>query len=156
LFALATAQWMRSTMDKRKRTLKKALLAAASAAAVMFSLAGLYSGVIARGFIANNVDSTMLRQPPNLVLVFIGYLLLAMLMTALYGRFVRGPQSPAWSGLRFGMAAGVCWLMPYSLVLFGVYRFPFVALPMDLGWALIEQGIGGLVIGLIYGKSAGN
>jgi hypothetical protein len=141
-------------VDNRKRNMKKALLAAASAAAVMFSLAGLYTGVIARGFIAHNVDSSMLRQPANLVLIFFGYALLALLMTGLYGRFVRRAQSPAWSGLRFGIMSGVCWLMPYSLVLFGVYRFPYVALPMDFGWALIEQGIGGLVIGLIYGKSS--
>ena len=60
------------------------------------------------------------------------------------------------SGLRFGLVAGVCWLMPYSLVLFGVYKFPYVALPLDFAWALVEQGIGGLVIGLIYGKSNKN
>ena len=122
----------------------------------MFSLAGLYSGVIAREFLAQNIDSTMFRQPVNLVLVFAGYALLSLLMTTLYGRFVRGPHSSAWSGFRFGLFAGVCWLMPYGLVMFGVYRFPYIALPMDFGWALIEQGIGGLVIGLIYGKSSGN
>jgi hypothetical protein len=136
--------------------LKKFLLAAASAAVAMFSLAGLYTGVIAREFIANNVESSMLRQPANLALVFVGYALLALLMTTLYSRFVFGSNSSAWSGLRFGMMAGICWLMPYSLVLFGVYKFPYVALPVDFGWALIEQGIGGLVIGLIYGKTSSN
>ena len=44
--------------------------------------------------------------------------------------------------------------MPYSLVLFGVYRFPYVALTLDFAWALVEQGMGGLVIGLIHGKRA--
>ena len=122
----------------------------------MFSLAGLYTTVLARDFIAQHVDSAMLRQPTNLVLVFVGYALLALLMSALYGRTVRGPQSPAWTGLRFGIVAGVCWLMPYSLVLFGVYRFPYVALPMDFGWALVEQGMGGLVIGLIHGTFTDN
>lgn len=43
--------------------------------------------------------------------------------------------------------------MPYTLVLFGVYKFPYAALPMDFAWAFVEQGMGGLVIGLIYGKS---
>jgi len=143
-------------VDNRKKNLKKAIFASASAAAIMFSLAGLYTGVIAKEFIAKNVDSTMLRQPANLVLVFGGYALLALLMTALYDRYVYGPKSSAWAGLRFGMMAGVCWLMPYSLVLFGVYKFPYVVLPLDFGWALIEQGIGGLVIGLIYGKSSGS
>ena len=50
------------------------------------------------------------------------------------------------------MVAAVCWLMPYSLVLFGVYNFPYVVLPMDFAWALVEQGIGGVVIGLIQGR----
>ena len=43
--------------------------------------------------------------------------------------------------------------MPYTLVLFGVYKFPYAALPMDFAWAFVEQGMGGLVIGLIYGNS---
>jgi len=36
------------------------------------------------------------------------------------------------------------------------YSFPYAALPLDFGWALIEQGIGGLIIGLIYGTSTGD
>ena len=56
------------------------------------------------------------------------------------------------SGLRFGLVAGVCWLMPYNLVLFGAYKFPYVALPFYFAWALVEQGIGGLVIGLSMGN----
>jgi hypothetical protein len=131
----------------------KAIFAVIAASGVMFSLAGLYTGVLARTFIAAHVDQSLLRTPPNLILVFFGYVVLAVLMSVLYRRLVRVTGSPAWSGLRFGMVAGVCWLMPYSLVLFGVYRFPYAALPVDFGWALVEQGLGGLVIGLIYGKS---
>jgi hypothetical protein len=133
---------------------KRTILAAIAASAVMFSLAGLYTGVLARAFIAAHVDQTLLRTPPNLILVFFGYVVLALLMSVLYGRFVRATGSPAWSGLRFGLVAAVCWLMPYSLVLFGVYRFPYVALPLDFAWAFVEQGIGGLVIGLIHGKAS--
>jgi hypothetical protein len=43
--------------------------------------------------------------------------------------------------------------MPYSLVLFGVYNFPYAVLPLDFAWAMVEQSMGGLVIGLIYGKA---
>src|SRR4051812_41757908 len=114
----------------------------------MFSLAGLYTGVLAHDFIVNNVDPTLLRTPPNLILVAFGYFVLSLLMALLYPRLVRVSGSPAMSGLRFGLAAGVVWLIPYSLVLFGVYRFPYVALPLDFTWALVEQGIGGIVIGL--------
>ena len=130
----------------------RTLIAALAAAATMFSLAGLYTGVLARSFIASHVDAAMLRTPPNLPLVFVGYLLLALLMALLYRRLVRSTGAPAWNGLRFGLIAAVCWLMPYSLVLFGVYNFPYVVLPMDFAWALVEQGIGGVVIGLIQGR----
>ena len=133
--------------------MKRIILATIAAAVVMFSLAGLYTGVLARAFIASHVDPTMLRPSPNLGLVFAGYAFLALLMTLLYARLVRVKGSPAWTGARFGLITGICWLMPYSLVLFGVYQFPYVVLPMDFGWSLIEQGIGGLVIGLILGTS---
>jgi hypothetical protein len=133
--------------------MKKTLFAVVAATVVMFSLAGLYTGVLARDFIANNVEPTMLRNPPNMLLVASGYFVLALLMAFLYPRLVRASGSPAVSGLRFGLAAGVCWLMPYSLVLFGVYAFPYAALPLDFAWALVEQGTGGIVIGLIYGKT---
>ena len=133
--------------------MKRTVFAVIAASVVMFSLAGLYTGVLARAFIASHVDQSLLRTPPNLILVFFGYVVLALLMSVLYSRLVRVTGSPAWSGLRFGMVAAVCWLMPYSLVLFGVYKFPYAALPLDFAWALLEQGIGGLVIGMIYGKS---
>jgi hypothetical protein len=132
--------------------MKKSMLSAAVAAALMFSLAGLYTSVLARDFIAKHVDATMLRTPPNLGLVFLGYLVLATLMSASYPRIAASGGSPAWRGLRFGMLAGVVWLIPYSLVLFGVYRFPYGALPMDFAWALVEQGLGGMAIGLIHGR----
>ena len=133
--------------------MKKVVLAAIAAAIAMFSLAGLYTGVLARDFIATHVDTALMRTPPNLVLVFVGYLVLAALMSVIYQRVVRVNGSPAWCGVRFGMVAGVCWLMPYSLVLFGVYSFPYAVLPLDFAWALVEQGVGGLVIGLIHGRS---
>jgi hypothetical protein len=133
----------------------RTLFATISSAVVMFSLAGLYTGVLAQRFIAQHGDAGMLRQPVNLALVFGGYALLALLMTLVFSRIVHGPGTAAWAGLRFGMLAGICWLMPYSLVLFGVYRFPYVALPLDFGWALIEQGLGGLVIGVIHGMPSG-
>jgi hypothetical protein len=123
-----------------------------AASLVMFLLAGLYTGVLAREFIAAHVNPLMLRNPPNLPLVYCGYLLLALLMSLLYTRILRSVSSPAASGLRFGLVTAVVWLMPYSIVLFGVYDFPYQALPLDFGWALVEQGLGGVIIGLIYGK----
>jgi hypothetical protein len=128
------------------------ILATVVSAGVMFSLAGLYTGVIARDFIASHVDSTLLRAPPNLALVFVGYVVLAALMSGLYLKFGPFSSSRTWSGLRFGWLIAVLWLMPYSIVLFGVYRFPYAALPLDFAWALVEQGVGGVIIAFIMGQ----
>jgi hypothetical protein len=133
--------------------MKRTLLAAIAAATVMFSLAGLYTGLLARSFIASHVDATLLRTSPNLALVFVGYLTLACVMSVLFVRVGPAAGTPAWRGVRFGLVIAVLWLMPYSLVLFGVYRFPYAVLPMDFAWALIEQGLGGLVIGVIHGRA---
>jgi hypothetical protein len=133
--------------------MKKTILAGIAASLVMFSLAGLYTGVLARSFIANHVDSTMLRQPANLALVYGGYLLLALLMAWLYPRLASPGRSTLRNGLLFGICSAVFWLMPYSLVLFGVYRFPYTALPLDFAWAVVEQGAGGIVIAFVCRNS---
>jgi len=130
----------------------KTLMAGIAASLVMFSLAGLYTGVLVRSFIATHVDPVLLRAPTNLALVYCGYLLLALLMAWLYPRFVRSVSSPLRAGLVFGIGTAVVWLMPYSLVLFGVYRFPYAAMPLDFAWALVEQSAGGIVVAIIHGK----
>ena len=55
-------------------------------------------------------------------------------------------------GLAVGFGFAVVWLIPYSLVLFSVYRFPYEALAIDLPWAFVEQGLGSLVIVMVQGK----
>lgn len=52
--------------------MKRIIFSVIAASAVMFSLAGLYTGVLARTFIAAHVDQSLLRNPPNLILVFFG------------------------------------------------------------------------------------
>lgn len=130
------------------------LFATFAALAAMFSLAGLYTQVLARDFIAAHVDGALLRAPPNLALIAAGYLLLSALMVMAYRRICLPTATPFRSGLVFGLCSAVAWLMPYSLVLFGAYRFPYAALPLDFAWALLEQGVGGVVIGLISGRAA--
>ncbi|QIL21089.1 hypothetical protein [Thermomonas sp. HDW16] len=123
-------------------------------AIVMFCLAGLFNGVLAKEFIQTHVNASMLRETPNLALIFIGYLLLATLMVLAYRKATLPVLAPMKRGLTVGLAFAVIWLVPYSLVLFSVYRFPYEALAIDLPWALVEQGLGGLVIGLMQGKRA--
>lgn len=127
-------------------------LSVLASALTMFCLAGLFTGVLVKDFIAQNVNPAFLRQPPHLTLTFFGYFLLACIMAWAYRKFVLQVQSPALSGLKLGLFFAVAWLMPYSVVLFSIYAFPYKALGVDLPWALVEQGLGGAVMGLIQGK----
>jgi hypothetical protein len=118
----------------------------------MFVMAGLFNGLVVNELVSENLESVMLRDAPNLALIALGYALLALLMTLIYPRVVSRASYSGRSGFLFGMVAGIFWLLPYALVLHGVYRFPLLGLLIDPAWALLEQGIGGAIIGLIHAK----
>jgi hypothetical protein len=118
----------------------------------MFVMAGLFNGLVVNELVSENLESVMLRDAPNLALIALGYALLALLMTLIYPRVVSRASYSVRSGFLFGMVAGIFWLLPYALVLHGVYRFPSLGLLIDPAWALLEQGIGGAIIGLIHAK----
>lgn len=130
--------------------IKKFMKAWILAFVVMFLLSGLFNGIIISSFIENNISSSLIRESPNMLLIGLGYVVLSFVMAFFYPRFIK-PRNSTWrSGLTFGMILGVVWLLPYSLVLHGVYTFPAMALLIDPVWALIEQGAGGISMGLIY------
>lgn len=135
-------------MEKIVRILISIVVSAVS----MFGLAGLYSQILAKDFITENINSEFLRNPPDLAVTFLGYLFLALLMAYAYRYFQVRFHTPVKSGLILGLSTAVVWIMPYSIVLFSVYNFPYIALPMDFFWVLLEQGIGGILIGAIQGR----
>ncbi len=116
----------------------------------MFSLAGLFNGIIIKEFVNNNIVPEMLNLPPNMLLIAGGYLLLAVLMVLLFPKVINEENYSIKSGFMFGVFISILWLLPISLVLHGAYNFPILALLIDSGWAVVEQGLGGIVIGLCY------
>jgi hypothetical protein len=130
--------------------MKRLLLAWISSFVVMFLLGGIFNGIIIRDFVATNVPAEALRTPSNMLFILFGYLLLAFLMATIYPRVFSRPS--ILSGTLFGAVAGICWLLPYALVLHGVYHLPVATLLIDPAWAVLEQGLGGTLIGLIYAK----
>ena len=55
---------------------------------VMFVLAGLFNGLVINEFVADNIDSAMVLDSPDLAMIALGYALLALLMTLIYPRVV--------------------------------------------------------------------
>lgn len=87
------------------------------------------------------------------------YVLLSVLMAAIYPRVTGDPTDPveAWvEGVRFGAAVGLLWIVPLRLVLFGTTVRPFAPVVVDGAWHLLEQGAGGLVVALLHRRLGGS
>ena len=78
------------------------------------------------------LDAGMLRMPTNQILVLLGYVSAALVLSLLYRRFVPVTDSPAWSGLGFGILVGACISFPFFLVFYGVYDLPYPMLASGL------------------------
>jgi len=85
----------------------------------------------------------------------IGYVVLALLMAYVYPIGYKG-GSALMVGLKFGAIMGLIWIVPHSIVMLGVEgTIPFQFIAVDGMWHLVEQGAGGVVIAMLYGKGAG-
>jgi hypothetical protein len=132
--------------------LKKLLIAFVAGFVVMFLLAGLWHMVIMSDFYFSS--DLNLREQPLMGYITLGYLVLALLMAYVYPKGYAG-GAPVKEGLKFGVLFGLIWILPHSLALFGFSSATTgVQLIVDAIWHLVEQGSGGIVIALVYGKPA--
>lgn len=85
-------------------------------------------------------------------IMFIAYLVLALLMSYIYPLGYKGGK-PVLEGLRFGIIIGILWVFPHELAMTGAHDGKSIIYVFkNAGWHMIEQGIGGIIIGLIYGR----
>ncbi len=131
---------------------KKWFLSGLAGFAVMFSLSGLWYMVLMPGFYQTQSGGLM-REQSNFLFIVLGYIVLAFLMSIIYRVGYKG-GSPGKEGLRFGVLIGLVAWLPANLILHGVWNNPLAAALVDSVWHVVEQGIGGIVIALVYGKSS--
>ncbi len=131
---------------------KKWFLSGLAGFVVMFSLSGLWYMVLMSGFYQAQSGGLM-RDQFNFLFIVLGYVVLAFLMSLIYPVGYKG-GSPAKEGLRFGVLIGLVAWLTTSLILHGVWTNPLAAALVDSVWHVAEQGIGGIVIALVYGKSS--
>ena len=91
------------------------------------------------------------REEPNYVFVFVGLLILYFLMALVYPIGYKG-GSPVKEGFRFGAMIGLIWVLPISVVDHGLHNLPLTLVIVDSAWHVVQEGIGGIVIALVYGK----
>ena len=129
---------------------KKMLLALFAGFIVMFLLAGLWHAVIMEDFYKAHATSNTLAEP-NMQFIALGYFILALILAYIYPFGYKG-GSPVIEGLKFGMVMGLLWIFPFSTVLFGIMESSGTLFAVDVVWHIVEEGIGGIAIGLVYGS----
>lgn len=131
---------------------RKMLLAALAAFAAMFLLSWVWHELLFADFYADTSPGSF-REAPLLWAVGLGYAVLALLMAWMFPKGYQGGSSVA-EGVRFGMVMALVWILPLQLVLFGVLDFSIIHTAVDVPWHLVEQGIGGALIGFIHGRAS--
>jgi len=128
---------------------KRIALAGSAAFLVMFVLGGLWNAVVMSGFYAAQAPGN--ARPPeeaSLLFIAVGYVLLAFFMAFLYTQSFSARPS-AGQSFQFGALFGVIATLPLYLILYGVWDISILHVLVDSGWHLIEQGVGGLTLGLV-------
>ena len=124
--------------------------AALGGGAVMWLLAGLWHMALMSQYYDDHSASALLEEP-LMRWIILGYVILGVLMAYIYPKGFGGGGSVC-EGLRFGAIVGLLWVLPHAVILHGVYTGARGKLILiDAGWHVVEQGIGGIVIALIYG-----
>lgn len=116
----------------------------------MWLLAGLWHKLIMVQFYVDKTEAT--HEGTGIILL--AYLILAALMAWLYPRVYKDGQ-PAIEGLKFGIVIGLLWVFPHELAMAGAHGDSIVYVFQNAVWHIVEQGVGGIVIGVVYDKTAG-
>ena len=131
---------------------KKLILASLAGGVVTFLLGGLWHAIILADFYETHW-AALARPEANMMMVALGSLVIAVLMAYTYPIGYKG-GSAVKEGFRFGALVGLIWVLPVSLIFSGVWNYPLVAVIVDSAWHIVEQGVVGIVIALIYGTAA--
>lgn len=132
----------------------KMLRATVGSFLVMFTLSFLWYGILAEGYNARQY-MMILRGPEDFSFlnIAIGYILLAGLLSYAYPLGYSGGRSGS-QGLRFGILMGLVIALPAAFINGGAYKMPLMANLVDALYRVVEIGLGGLIIGRLYGADA--
>ena len=131
---------------------KRFIIALVAGFVALFLLSALWHLLIMGDFYKAN-RSPAAREQLQMGFIILGYVVLALLMAYIYPKGYSG-GAPVTEGVKFGILIGLLWTLPRSIAIYGVENISGKLLIVDSIWHLIEQGIGGIVIGLVYGKKS--
>ena len=129
---------------------KKFVLAWVAAVVVTFLLAVLWHLFLLADFYEVQTQA-LAREEPNMPVVIVGHLILGFLMAFVYPMGYKG-GSPVKEGFRFGALIGLIWILPMSVIIHGLWNYPLTGVIVDSVWHIVEEGIAGIGIALVYGR----
>lgn len=121
----------------------RTVIAATASAFAMLLIAGLWHNVILAEFYQ--------KQSAHVgkTLIIATYIFLGFLMAGLYPYF-RRIKNKIVSGLVFGSLFGLVWVFPYTFMDAASHGEPLLYIFQNSAWHLVEQGLGGIIVALIY------
>jgi hypothetical protein len=129
---------------------KKFLMALVGGFLVMWLLSGLWHVLIMGDFYSSNAGPSAYEEP-KMIFIILAYAVLTLLMVYIYPQGYKG-GAPLKEGIRFGATIGLLWVLPMSVVMYAVQETSGTLVIVDVVWHIVEQGVGGIVIGMIYGS----
>ena len=124
--------------------LKKLVISTLVSGLGMWAVAGIWHNLI----MASLYESTHAEHEGILILLF-AYFVLSFLMTYLFTLIYKG-EKPIKVGIKIGVIVGILWVFPHGLAMAGAHDDSVLYVFKNSAWHIVEQGIGGLIIGLIY------
>ena len=127
--------------------IKKFILATLAGGLTMWILAGIWHKLLMAKFYVGETDATH----EGTGIIFFAYIVLGVLMAYIYPLVYKGGR-PVVEGLRFGIVIGLLWVFPHELAMAGAHGDSISYVFKNAVWHMIEQAVGGIIIGLIYGR----
>jgi hypothetical protein len=125
--------------------MKQFLLATVASGVAMWMLAGVWHQVVAATFYKKETHASH----QGIGIIFVAYLLLAALMIYLYS-VIGTDAGPILTGLKVGVLVGILWVFPHELAMAGAHGKSITYVFRNATWHVAEQGMGGVVVGLVY------
>ncbi len=131
--------------------MKKLVPAWLAATITAFALSLVWHLLLMADFYADHAQAVA-RAEPDFRFIILGYVVLGLLMAIAYPIGYKG-GSPIAEGFRFGALFGLIWILPWSLIIVGIWNVSFAGVAVDALWHVVEEGIAGIAVAYAYGKS---
>lgn len=129
-----------------KKNIIRILISSLVAGCVMWVVGGLYHNLILPA-----VNDNMHPHHEGLGITLVAYIILGFLMSHFYQNSKENRDSLL-KGIKIGMIIGVLWVFPHGLTMAAVHQTSISYQITNTLYHIVEQGIGGIVVFLIYRK----